>query len=459
MQGDSLDLGKSDVLTTFGKYFIPTLLGMLSLCAVTAVDGIFVGHGVGSDGIAAINICMPLYMVLTGVGLMVGAGCSVVASINLSRGKECVARINVTQALAFVTVVALIPTILVFCFPTRISELLGASPGLMQMTKEYIMWLAPSWAFQVWAYVALFTIRLDGNPKLAMWCTLTTSIVNTVLDWLFIFPFGWGIAGAAAASTISVMAGSSIAMIYLIFNAKRLRPVKLGFSVKSLKLSLRNICHQCKVGSSALLGEVAMSVIMFVGNFVFMHYLGDDGVGAFGLACYYGPFIFMTGNAITQSVQPIISYNHGLGLTSRTQSALRIALFTAVGCGLVVSMVFIFCPRFLVNLFIDPSGEAALLAIEGFPYFATGFICFIVNLTVVGYYQSIENVRLATFFAMLRGFIFLIPSFVIMPKLLGTVGIWVALSCSEMLTTLCILALFLFRQCRNKLVYKLDSHL
>lgn len=93
MKRDTIDLSKVNVFTLFSKYFFPTLLGMLSMSAVTAIDGIFVGHGVGSDGIAAINICIPMLMIFTGVGLMVGAGCSVVASILLSKGKLKAARL------------------------------------------------------------------------------------------------------------------------------------------------------------------------------------------------------------------------------------------------------------------------------------------------------------------------------------------------------------------------------
>lgn len=106
MKKDAIDLSSQNVFLLFGKYFIPTLLGMLSISAVTAIDGIFVGHGVGSDGIAAINLCIPLLMLFTDVGLMVGAGCSVVASIHLSRGRQKAARLNVTQAMVFVTLLA-----------------------------------------------------------------------------------------------------------------------------------------------------------------------------------------------------------------------------------------------------------------------------------------------------------------------------------------------------------------
>lgn len=107
MERDAIDLKTLNVFTLFSKYFVPTLLGMLGMSAVTAIDGIFVGQGVGSDGIAAVNISIPLLMIFTGVGLMIGVGCSVVASIQSARGKFRTARINVTQALVAVTVLPL----------------------------------------------------------------------------------------------------------------------------------------------------------------------------------------------------------------------------------------------------------------------------------------------------------------------------------------------------------------
>lgn len=446
MERDAIDLRTLGVFTLFRRYFIPTLFGMLSISAVTAIDGIFIGRGVGSDGIAAVNICIPLLMLFTGIGLMVGAGCSVVASIQLARGKQKVARLNVTQALLFVTIIALVPSVLMMVFPEGTAKLLGSSGHLMPMVTDYLLWFVPSWVFQIWITVSLFIIRLDGSPKLAMMCSLITAIINVILDWLFIFPFGWGVMGAAFATSISIVTGGIIAIIYLLFFARNLRLCPLKLSARSLRLSIRNLGYQCRIGSSALLGEATLAVLMFAGNQVFMRYLGDNGVGAFGIACYYIPFVFMVGNAIAQSAQPIISYNFGLGHRKRVRTTGQIALQTAVLCGAVVTTVFIAFPEILVELFINPHSEAAQIAISGFPYFSTGFIFFIVNLAAVGYYQSIERVKPATFFAVLRGFIFLIPSFILLPELLGTPGIWLALPSSEILTTASILCFYLFKK-------------
>ncbi|MGN1080001.1 MAG: MATE family efflux transporter [Alphaproteobacteria bacterium] len=226
------------------------------------------------------NICIPLLMLFTGLGLMAEIDGSVIASVALSKGKIKYARFNVTQSMLFVTAVVVFFVALIMLFPERTAYILGASDHLMPMVKTYLLWFVPSLIFQMWVSVALFVIRLDGAPKLAMWCSVIAAGINTFLGWLFIFPFRWGIMGAAFAATVGLFVGGMIAVVvYLLFYAKTLR----FYPVKS----------DCAVfGSSALLGEATMAVLMFTGNHVFMLYLGNDGVGAFGVCCYYAPFVF-----------------------------------------------------------------------------------------------------------------------------------------------------------------------
>lgn len=433
-----MNFATDNILTLFKKIFFPTLLGMLSVSAVTAIDGIFVGHGVGGDGIAAVNICIPLLMIFTGIGLMFGIGCSVIASIALSRGKIKLARLNVTQSLLFMCVFTIILSVFMMLNPDEVAYILGSSDSLLPMVKDYLVWFIPSLVFEMIIVISLFVIRLDGAPKLAMWYSFISSAINIVLDWLFIFPLDLGVAGAALATAVSILAGGILSMGYLMFYAKTLHLYPLNIGVRGSHLFIKNILNQCHIGLSALLGETAMAVLMFTGNHIFMRYLGDSGVGAFGIACYYAPFVFMVGNAIAQSSQPIISYNFGLADKKRVIKAEKIALLTAVVSGGLIMIIFVAVPQFLVGLFLDTSTTTAQLAIDGFPYFSAGFICFVINLTAIGYFQSVEKVREATVFALLRGGIFLIPSFIIMPQLFGISGIWLAMPVSEMLTALLI---------------------
>lgn len=443
MEHDAIELGTLRVATLFRRYFIPTLLGMLSISAVTVADGIFVGHG-----IAAINICIPLLMLFMGVGLMAGVGCSVVASINLAQDRIEAARLNVTQSLIFVTCLGSLPSIVILACPEATARLLGSSEHLLPQAIDYLRWFVPALVCQLWIAVGLFVIRLDGAPRLAMWCSVVSAVVNVVLDYLFIFPLEWGVMGAAFASSISVVAGGAIVIGYLFFRARTLRPHPIKCSFRSLRRSLRDIGYQCRIGSSAFLGEITMAVLMFTGNRVFMHYLGDEGVGAFGIACYYAPFVFMIGNAIAQSAQPIISYNFGAGRPDRVAAAQRVALATAAACGLTVWATFAGLPETLVGFFLDDADTAARIAAAGFPLFAAGFVCFVVNLASIGYYQSIERARPATVFALLRGLIFLVPSFLLLPRALGTEGIWLAMPLSELLTTISIGGYYILFFCK-----------
>ena len=443
MERDAIDFEKERVPVLFRKLLIPTLLGTISISAVTAIDGIFVGHGVGADGVAAVNIVVPIYQIISGLGLMIGAGCSVVASIHLSRQNTRVAQLNISQAIILTSLLTFLLCVSVMTFPEQTARLLGSSDTLMPQVVDYIHWIMPCFVFNMWSMIGLFIIRLDGSPRYAMWCNIIPAVLNAVLDWLFIFPLGMGVKGAAIATSLSIIVGGIMALVYLIFFANSLKLIPLKISKKSIRLALRNIGYQCKIGSSSLFGELTLAVLVFLGNLIFMKYLGDAGVGAFGIACYYAPFFFMVGNAVAQSAQPIISYNYGISRWKEIREARKLLIGTSVSIGIFVALLFIFIPDKLVALFVDTTSEAGQIAIEGFPYFATGIVFFILNVAIVGYYQSVEQIKRATVFVFLRGFALLLPSFILLPKLLGTKGIWLAMPLAEITTTLLIGILFL----------------
>ena len=445
MKRDSIDFEKDKVSTLFRKLLVPTLLGTISISAVTAIDGIFVGHGVGADGVAAVNIVVPIYQIMSGIGLMIGAGCSVLASIHLSRQNTKVARLNISQAIILTSLFVTIILAGILTFPMQTAKILGASDTLMPQVVDYLLCIIPSFLFEMWSMIGLFIIRLDGSPRYAMWCNIIPAVLNVVLDWVFIFPLGMGVKGAAIATSLSIIVGGVMALAYLLFFADTLRLVSLKLSRKSMILALRNIGYQCKIGSSSLFGELTLAVLIFVGNLVFMKYLGDAGVGAFGIACYYAPFFFMMGNAVAQSAQPIISYNYGISRWKEIKEARKLLLFTSIAIGSVVALLFIFIPEKLVALFVDTASEAGKIAIEGFPYFATGIVFFILNVAIVGYYQSVEQIKRATVFVFLRGFALLVPSFIFLPELFGTEGIWLAMPLAELMTAM-IIAMMYFQQ-------------
>lgn len=447
MKRDSIDLQNGDITTLFRRLLIPTLLGTISMSAMTVIDGMIVGHGVGAVGVAAVNIVVPIYQLISGLGLMIGAGCSVVVSIHLANAKLKVARLNVTQAIvAALTVVALIVAAMAL-FLEPVSRMLGASETLLPRVIDYTKWLLPGFVFEMLSLIGLFIIRLDGAPRYAMWCNIVPAVLNALLDYIFVFPCDMGVMGAGVATSLCMSLGGIMALCYLVMPSHKLHLELPKLSLKSLALSLRNVGYQCWIGISSLLGELSLAILIFIGNIVFMRYLGDDGVGAFGISCYYTPFFFMIGNSIAQSAQPLLSYNYGIARWSHVVRVRRLSLLTSLIFGLVVTLLFMGVPKAMVALFVDAESTAGVLATEGFPLYGLGIIFFILNVAIIGYFQSVERLRSALSIVVLRGLVFVIPCFMLLPEWLGRTGIWLAMPLSEALTF--VVAAILLRRSSN----------
>lgn len=441
-----IDFATGDIGVLFRQMLVPALLGMVSIVLVNLADGAFVGHGAGTDALAAVNIAAPIFNIMTGIGIMFGIGASVISSILLSRNESESADYNISHALAGSFILAsLISALIIFNLDTT-CRLFGSSEALVPLAGSYLFWIALSMPFNMMGMVGEFVIRLDGSPKYAMCCTLVGTILNTFLDWLFIFPFGWGLEGAAKATALSFMVSPVFVIVYMVFLAKDIHFRMDAFAPDKLSLALRNLYEQAKAGFSGMLGEIAISGAMIVGNFVFIAYLGEDGVAAYSVACYLMPVIFMLIGAITQSSQPIISFAYGAGDSQRLYEARNISVRGAVVVGLFSSFLLSFCAPVVTLLFIDSSQNAYTLCVEGMPYFGISGILISLNLVIIGYLQSVERSAQASFFTLLRGFVFVIPAFIFLPRFLGTAGIWLAIPVAEFLTLTIALTFYIKRR-------------
>lgn len=431
-----------DIPQLFRRLLIPTVLGMVFSAAFVITDGIFVGHGIGSDALAAVNITSPLFLISTGVGLMFGVGASVVASIHLSHGKLRTARINITQAVVVSTLLLALYSLAISLFTPEVARLLGSSDRLLPLAVEYMRWFVPFLPFSALLSSGMFFIRLDGSPNYAMFCNVVPAVINIVLDYVFIFVCGWGMLGAALATSLGYVVGAVMIVVYLSRRRCRVRFCRVKTSRKSLRLTRRNVGYMCRLGLSSFLCEAAIATMMFSGNYVFIRYLGEDGVAAFSIACYFFPIIFMVNNAIGQSAQPILSYNFGAGNPDRVRRAFHLALATAVGFGACVFLATALASHWIVAMFISPEYPAYAMAVEGLPLFAAGFVFFAVNIVSIIYFQSVERPRPAMALTLLRGFVFLVGCFFGLPLVAGIPGIWLAVPLSEVLTFCVVVAIY-----------------
>ena len=439
---DSIDFARMDIARLFRRLLIPTVLGMVFSAAFVITDGIFVGHGIGSDALAAVNITSPLFLISTGVGLMFGVGASVVASIHLSHGKIKTARINITQAAVVSTLLLALYSLGISLFAPEVARLLGSSERLLPLAVEYMRWFVPFLPFSALLSSGMFFIRLDGSPNYAMYCNVVPAVINIILDYVFIFVCGWGMLGAALATSLGYVVGAAMIVVYLSRRRCTVRFCRVKTSRKSLRLTLRNVGYMCRLGLSSFLCEAAIATMMFSGNYVFIRYLGEDGVAAFSIACYFFPIIFMVNNAIGQSAQPILSYNFGAGNPERVRKAFHLALATALSVGVGVFALTVPFSRGLVSMFIESGYPAYEIAVEGLPLFAAGFVFFAVNIVSINYFQSVERPRPAMALTLLRGFIFLVGCFFGLPRLAGVPGIWLAVPLSEVLTFCVVVAIY-----------------
>ena len=187
MNRDNIDFRNGEIGRLFRSLFFPTLVAMVFNSALNICDGMFVGHGVGPDALAAINIVAPYFMLCIGIGLMFGFGASVIGSIRLSENNVKGARIIMTQAYLAGAVIFAIVIALTLIFTDEILYLLGSSDRLIDQARSYLLWLLPGFFFFYLQCVGMMLVRLDGSPKYAMSVQIVAAVLNIFRDWLMVF--------------------------------------------------------------------------------------------------------------------------------------------------------------------------------------------------------------------------------------------------------------------------------
>lgn len=439
---DNIDFGTADIKILFRKMLYPTVASMVFTALFIIVDGIFVGKGVGSDALAAVNIVAPVWLFATSIGLMAGMGGAVIASVNIARGKPEIARINMTQALSVSSLFLLVCSVLVLVYTDTVLHLLGCSRQLYTPAKYYIWGFVPFMAVNALLCSTQFFIRLDASPRYAMTANVIATVLNIIFDYLFIFIFNWGIFGAAIATSLGSIVGVAIMLRYLSRSANQMHLVPLKVSRRAMRYMLRNIVYICKIGLPSFLSEITIAAMMLCGNYVFISHIGEPGVAAFSIACYFFPIIFMLYSSIAQSAQPIISYNYGISYLPRVHSAFKISLKAALVCGVLFFAGTAVFREPITLLFIDSDDTAYPISVSGLPLFAAGMIPFAVNIISIGYFQSIKRVGCAMLVTVLRGFVFITGAFLVVPRFLGVPGIWLSVPAGEVLTSVLVFAIY-----------------
>lgn len=418
------------------RYALPTIIMMIFMSLYTIVDGVFVSRFVGTAALSAVNIVFPVSSVIIGLAVMLATGGSAVIARKLGEGREEEARSDFSLVVLVSFIASAVIAFVGNLFLEPLCYLLGANEALIDYCVVYLRILlifAPASVLQM-LFQSFFVAA--GHPGLGLGLTVLAGVSNAVLDYIFIVPFNWGIAGAALA-TVSGYLIPAVAGIFFFFAQRGkgslwfVRPKWDGFMLR----------QSCFNGSSEMVTNLASAVITFLFNLVMMGLIGEDGVAAITIVLY-GQFLFTALYlGFSMGVAPILSYNYGAARWDRLRHLFRICMVFIL---LSSTVIFLFAQGFAVSVVSIFAGEGTAvypIALQGFRIFAFCYLFAGTGIFASAMYTALSDGRISAFISFLRTFGFILPCLLFLPKILLVNGVWLAVPLAEFFTFL--IAVFL----------------
>lgn len=425
--GDIMNLLKDNVVKLYFKYFFPTMCAALSTSVYILFDTIFIGQGVGSKGLTALNISLPIYSIYFGTGLLIGIGGSTLMSIEKGRGRLDKANKIFTLSFILGLILAIIYCIIGFVFLEEIALILGATKEIMPFVKEYMVVVVIGTIPFVMGSVMAPFIRADKAPKKAMFAVIFSGFLNIILDYIFVFPLDMGMRGAAIATVFSYTISCLILLTHLLSKNNTLR-----FKKEFYKLSYITRIFKC--GLPSLFIEVSLGFVIFIFNIQILKIIGDDGVTAYSIISNTGIIAVALFNGISQTIQPLISINMGANLKERADKLRNLGLSTALVIGVAFFILCIVFPESIVRIFVKPTDTVLAIAINSIRIYSTAFIIMGINMVSGAYFQSIELAKESFIIAFCRGLLFVSICVFVLPLFIGINGVWLSVPIGELLT-------------------------
>ena len=426
----------------FAKYSSLNVMGMAGLSCYILADTFFVSKGLGANGLAALNLAIPIYSFIHGSGLMIGMGGGTRYAIQKSRQDPAADR-TFTHALYLAAAFAAFFVLAGAFFSCTIVSLLGAEGSVFAMSKTYlqvILLFAPAFLLN---NVLLCFVRNDGAPQLAMAAMIGGSLSNVVLDWVFIFPCGMEIFGAAFATGLAPIISMLMLSPHFIRKKNQFRPVKCR---PEGRLSAGILSS----GVPSLVTEASSGVVMIAFNAILLKLAGNVGVAAYGVIANLSLMVIAVYTGIAQGIQPLVSRSYGKGDFRRADATLRYALLTMLIFSAVIYAAVFFGAAPVASIF-NSERNAVLQSIaeEGLRlyFLACPFAGFNVILSL--YFPSTERPRPAHLLSLLRGFLVILPMAFLLSHLGGIRGVWCAFPATELLVAALGLAFFLLARKRR----------
>lgn len=427
------------------KFTLPTIAMMIFTSIYGVVDGVFVSNCVGSDAFAAVNLIMPIIMILGSVGFMIGTGGSAIVSKTLGEGKKEKANEYFSMLVYLCVVSGVILSVIGIIFTGPIAVLLGAKGSIAKDCVTYgrtvffmLTGLFLQNAFQSFLVVA-------EKPKLGLFVTLLAGFTNMFLDFLFVYVLRFGVFGAALATAISQFVGSVIPIIY--FAGGKNNVLKLT----KCRFNKDIIIKTCINGSSEMVTNMSMSLVNILYNMQLMKYIGTNGVVAYGIIMYVG-FIFVgtyMGYAVGSA--PVISYHYGAGNKDELKNLFKRSLTIIIVSSVVMTLIAEIIAGYLAGIFVSYDNNLLELTTEAIRIYAVSYLISGVNIFASSFFTALNNGVVSAVISFMRMFVFQIVMILLLPVVLGISGIWTAVIAAEVLSVV-ISVMFLVKN-RKKYSY------
>lgn len=433
----TLELGTKPVGKLLVQYATPAIIAMTASSLYNMVDSIFIGQGVGPDAISGLAITFPFMNLSGAFGAAIGVGASTLISMKLGQKDYKAANhlLGNAVSLKIITGLLLMTSCLLFLNP--ILRFFGASDTTLPYARDYMLVIMLGNVFTHLYFGMNAVLRSASKPKQAMYATMFTVALNTALDPLFIWVFGWGIRGAAIATILSQMVALCW-QLSIFYNKKELLHFERGTFRPRWDL-IKNILG---IGMSPFaMNACACLVVIFINNQL-VRYGGDAAVGAYGIANRIAFIFFMVVMGINQGMQPIAGYNYGAQQMDRVKQVLRYSIIGGVAVmtlGWLVGELMPYpCARAFTN---DP--DLIAMSVDGIRINMLAFPLIGFQAVITNFFQSIGKARISIFLSLSRQMLFLIPLIAILPNFYGINGVWASLPISDCIAFIVTLVMIL----------------
>ena len=441
-KGTPLTLGTENVWKLLIQYAIPSVIAMTASSLYNITDSIFIGHGVGALAISGLAITFPLMNLAAAFGSLVGVGASTLMSLRLGQKDYASANHILGNVFMLNLLLGIVYTVVVLVFLNPILIFFGASNETLPYARSY-MFVISLGNIITHTYMGLNALlRSIGKPRVAMYATIFTVIINAILTPIFIYALDWGIQGAAIA-TISSQMLMLIWQIKIFSNKESFIHLQKGI----YRLKKKIVFDSLSIGMSPFLMNAAASVIVIILNQSLIKYGGDLAVGAYGIINRILFLFVMIVIGLNQGMQPIAGYNYGAGLYNRVTLVLKhtILLATVVTClGFITGEFF---PK-AVALMFTKDEELTGLVINGMRIVVAVFPIVGFQIVTSNFFQSIAMAPKAIFLSLTRQVLFLLPFLLIFPRHFGLNGVWYSMPAADFMSSL-FSAFLLIRQFRK----------